>query len=68
MIDLRQYQARAISEIENTNERVLYVLPTGGGKTVIATNIIERAVHRGERVDAHTSAGDPAPDLTQDAN
>ena len=50
MIDLRQYQARAISEIENTNERVLYVLPTGGGKTVIATNIIERAVHRGERV------------------
>jgi DNA repair protein RadD len=50
MIDLRHYQARAISEIENTNERVLYVLPTGGGKTVIATNLIERAVHRGERV------------------
>ena len=50
MIDLRHYQARAISEIENTNKRVLYVLPTGGGKTVIATNIIERAVHHGERV------------------
>ena len=50
MIDLRHYQARAIEEIENANERALYVLPTGGGKTVIAASIIERAVHRGDRV------------------
>ena len=50
MIDLRLYQDRAIEEIENANKRALYVLPTGGGKTIIATSIIERAVQRGERV------------------
>jgi DNA repair protein RadD len=46
---LRDYQARAVEEIEKA-AKVLYVLPTGGGKTVIATCIIERAVQRGERV------------------
>src|SRR4029077_11822406 len=30
--------------------KALYVLPTGGGKTVVATSLIERAVQRGERV------------------
>jgi superfamily II DNA or RNA helicase len=27
-------------------EHVLYVLPTGGGKTIVATSITERAVER----------------------
>jgi DNA repair protein RadD len=49
MTDLRDYQARAIDEIERAI-KALYVLPTGGGKTIIATCIIERAVERGERV------------------
>jgi superfamily II DNA or RNA helicase len=48
--DLRDYQAAAINETEQATDKVLYVLPTGGGKTVIATGIIERAVQRGERV------------------
>jgi superfamily II DNA or RNA helicase len=46
--DLRDYQAQAIEQLENAI-KALFVLPTGGGKTVIATNIIERAVARGER-------------------
>src|SRR6185436_17226648 len=50
MIDLRLYQTLGIQEIENAAKRALYVLPTGGGRTVIATSIIERAVQRGERV------------------
>ena len=49
MTDLRDYQARAVEEIEKA-VRAIYVLPTGGGKTVVATSIIERAVKRGERV------------------
>ncbi len=49
--ELRPYQADAITKIENaTTTKVIYVLPTGGGKTVIAACIIERAVQRGERV------------------
>ena len=49
MSALRDYQAKAVEDIEKAS-RALYVLPTGGGKTVIATSIIERAVERGERV------------------
>lgn len=49
MTDLRDYQAAAVEQIERAI-KALYVLPTGGGKTVIATGIIERAVARGERV------------------
>ena len=30
--------------------KALYVLPTGGGKTIIAASVIERAVERGDRV------------------
>jgi len=48
--DLRDYQAQAIAEIEQATDKVLYVLPTGGGKTVVASSIIERAAARGERV------------------
>jgi superfamily II DNA or RNA helicase len=49
MTDLRDYQTWAVEEIEKAT-KALYVLPTGGGKTVIATSLIERAVQRGERV------------------
>ena len=50
---LRPYQETAVDDIEaalDEGEKVLYVLPTGGGKTVILANIIERAVQAGKRV------------------
>jgi DNA repair protein RadD len=50
---LRDYQAQNIEDTEtrlDRGEHVLFTLPTGGGKTVVATAIIERAVERGERV------------------
>jgi superfamily II DNA or RNA helicase len=45
--DLRDYQASAVYAIERSS-RAIYVLPTGGGKTVVAAAVIERAVERGE--------------------
>ena len=42
-------KAEAVDKIEQSKS-ALYVLPTGGGKTVIASAVIERAVQRGERV------------------
>jgi DNA repair protein RadD len=53
MTDLRDYQIEAVRQIEAAIEAAqnpLYVLPTGGGKTVIAAAVIERAVERGKRV------------------
>jgi DNA repair protein RadD len=50
MTVLRDYQERLIEKIEATIERDLLVLATGGGKTVIAGAIIERAVEIGRRV------------------
>jgi superfamily II DNA or RNA helicase len=53
MTDLRPYQSQAIVDIElaiNDAEAPLYVLPTGAGKTVVAAQIIERAVAAGKRV------------------
>lgn len=50
---LRAYQARDVEDIETRLERgehVLYVLPTGGGKTVVAAAIVQRAAERGQRV------------------
>jgi superfamily II DNA or RNA helicase len=47
-MSLRDYQVKAIEQIESAT-KALYVLPTGGGKTVVAPSIIERAVERGER-------------------
>jgi DNA repair protein RadD len=50
---LRPYQETAVDDIEaalNEGEKALYVLPTGGGKTVILAKIIERAVQAGKRV------------------
>ena len=49
MTDLRDYQAAAVEKLEAAT-KALFVAPTGSGKTIIATSIIERAVERGERV------------------
>lgn len=49
MTDLRLYQARDIERVEQARNP-LYVLPTGGGKTVVANSLTERAIERGERV------------------
>ena len=49
MIELRDYQNDAAARLDRAI-KALYVLPTGGGKTIVATNLIERAVQRGERV------------------
>jgi DNA repair protein RadD len=46
---LRDYQRDAVEELKD-GAKAIYVLPTGGGKTVIAAGVIERAVWRGERV------------------
>lgn len=52
-VELRAYQERAISEtmplIESGKKTVL-VLPTGAGKTVIATEIVRRLEEQGKRV------------------
>src|SRR4029077_17876316 len=53
MSELRGYQVRDIERIESSLARcgkVLYVLPTGGGKTVITAGLIDQAVARDERV------------------
>jgi DNA repair protein RadD len=51
--DLRPYQSQAIQDLElaiSDAQAPLYVLPTGAGKTVVAAQIIERAVASGKRV------------------
>jgi DNA repair protein RadD len=50
MTELRDYQVRLVEQIEATTDSVLCVLPTGGGKTVVAAAIIERAAEAGRRV------------------
>lgn len=50
---LRDYQAEAIANIQNamrTHRRVLFVLPTGGGKTAIMSVIAQRAAAKGKRI------------------
>ena len=48
---LRLYQLDLIERLDATPEqRELLVAPTGSGKTVIAAEIIRRAIARGERV------------------
>lgn len=53
MMDLWDYQADDIHKIESAIEAgqaPLYVLPTGGGKTVVASALINRAVEHDQRV------------------
>ena len=54
MSALRPYQLNAIAEIEKAIEegkrRLLYVAPTGAGKTVVGAETINRAVERHHRV------------------
>lgn len=53
-VTLRPYQATAVDEIRAAymagHRRVLFVLSTGGGKTVVFTHIAERAAVRGSRI------------------
>ena len=53
-INLRQYQEEGVKDIRLSymqgNRAVLYVLPTGGGKTVIFSHISEQAAIKGNRV------------------
>lgn len=52
-MDLRPYQIAAVSgardRIREGSKRVLIVMPTGGGKTVVASEIIRSACERGSR-------------------
>ena len=52
MIKLRKYQRGLVQNIEDALQsyrRIVAQCPTGGGKTVIASYLIEQAVERGER-------------------
>lgn len=52
-LSLRPYQVDAVTSIRSalrTSASVLFVLPTGGGKTVIFTYIADSAQERGNRV------------------
>ena len=51
---LRLYQHQAVEQIRQAyrqgNRSVLFVLPTGGGKTVVFSHIAEQAAGRGNRI------------------
>lgn len=53
-MDLRPYQVEAVADaraqLAAGKKRCLIILPTGGGKTVVAAEIIHRAQERGSRV------------------
>jgi DNA repair protein RadD len=46
---LRDYQVKALEQIDAA-QRAIYVLPTGGGKTVIFAKLIENLAAQGKRV------------------
>jgi DNA repair protein RadD len=54
MIQLRPYQQDAITDIRQAfgqrHRAVMFVLPTGGGKTVVFSHIAERAAVKGSRI------------------
>ena len=54
MITPRDYQLRGIEEmrkaIREGDRRILYCLPTGGGKTVVAAEVIRSAATKGKRI------------------
>jgi DNA repair protein RadD len=51
---LRPYQAQEVDQIRAAYkagaQRVLFQLPTGGGKTIVFSHVLARAVQRGRRV------------------
>jgi superfamily II DNA or RNA helicase len=53
-LTLRPYQAQGVADLRETfgkgHRSVLYVLPTGGGKTVLFSHISHRTADRGGRV------------------
>ena len=52
-MDIRPYQQRSIDAIREAfrrSRRVLYVLPTGGGKTVVGADLVRRFLAGGKRV------------------
>lgn len=49
MTTLRPYQLAACDEVESRDGPTCLVLPTGGGKTVVAQELIRRALERGQR-------------------
>jgi superfamily II DNA or RNA helicase len=54
LTQLRDYQIKAIDDLAATvkrgNRRPILVMPTGSGKTVVAKEIIDRTVQKGNRV------------------
>jgi superfamily II DNA or RNA helicase len=46
---LRDYQVRALKQLDAAN-CAIYVLPTGGGKTVVFCELIKILAARGERI------------------
>lgn len=52
-VELRDYQRRAVEAVDRAvaagNRKPLLVLPTGAGKTVVAAELINRALERGGR-------------------
>jgi superfamily II DNA or RNA helicase len=54
-LNLRPYQLTAVEQIRQAyridgHRSVLFVLPTGGGKTVVFSHIAEQAAARGNRI------------------
>lgn len=53
-LTLRPYQSQAVAQIRAAlaagHRSVLFVLPTGGGKTVVFSHIAERAAAKGNRI------------------
>jgi DNA repair protein RadD len=53
-MNLRPYQTQAVAEIREAyrqrHRAVLFVLPTGGGKTVVFSHIAEQAAVKGSRI------------------
>lgn len=52
-MNLRPYQIESVNQLSaafKSHKRILFVLPTGGGKTVVFSEIAKRAVERGKVV------------------
>jgi DNA repair protein RadD len=53
-MQLRPYQIRSLAEarsrVARGSRRLVYILPTGGGKTVVASEIIRGAIAKGKRI------------------